>query len=446
MINIEYRTVRALLGATLLAVAAAPALAQPTPATLGCASAKQKDLGKHAAAYLGCQSKTAKAGGTLGDAAEVLCTDKAELKFQAAHQKAEDKAVALGSACADEAETLLFNGGGINYCLDDITAAACAGGTCHCARGNVDQLCLTSLDCGDWNGDATPNTTDDHEAALLALVNNPITLQGLADVLGPQLYPVVGVNGCAAAKLKEAGKAASGLLGCYSKASKKGTPVDQVKCINKVESKLLLAFDKAETKPPCLTIGDKNSVLQTIRAFVELAVIRTPRNNGCGSGFVTGSETCDDGNVVNTDNCPSDCTAALCTPIGATDRPFTVSFASSKNISVVRVFVDYPEDRVAVPGAGGSIPSGEIDGVLGDPFTIFEFNDVGQPEHGLLGVLIDASGPPASGYGLSGDLFTVHFDDCTGAVPPVAGDFTCTVIDAADPAGKAVTGATCSVN
>ncbi len=40
-----------------------------------------------------------------------------------------------------------------------------------------------------------------------------------------------------------------------------------------------------------------------------------PRNNagvGCGDATVTGVEQCDDGNVINTDACKNDCTAATC--------------------------------------------------------------------------------------------------------------------------------------
>ena len=53
MTKFDLRTAAALLGATLVA-GATTAVAQPTPVTLACASAKQKDLGKHAAAVLGC--------------------------------------------------------------------------------------------------------------------------------------------------------------------------------------------------------------------------------------------------------------------------------------------------------------------------------------------------------------------------------------------------------
>jgi hypothetical protein len=155
---------------------------------------------------------------------------------------------------------------------------------------------------------------------------------------------------------------------------------------------------------------------------------------------VLAPETCDDGNTVNTDSCPSDCVVDACTPVSGSDAPFTVSFSSTKNVAAISVFVDYPEGKVSILGSGGAIPSGVIDNVLGDPFTAASFNDL---DHGLNAVLAEGTG---GNFGLSGDLFEVHYETCTGAPAATAGDFSCTVLQAADALGKPLKGVTCSVN
>jgi len=394
MKNLDFRTMLALLGgAAIVAGAAAPVAAQPTPLSLLCASAKQKAHGKTAAGVLNCHSKAAKAGTTV----DTLCIDKAEAKWVAAHAKAE-----LKGGCAVEAQSILF------------------GGT---DAGEVQGLY-------DLIVDETFTLPDDPPA-------------GIADQVVPLLRPNLAINKCQSDKLKNAGKFASGLLGCHSKAAKKGTPVDQVKCVDKVRAKLQGAFAKAETKPPCDTTGDVASIQAAIESFVEQALVGMPRNDGCGSGFVITPETCDDGNVVNTDNCPSDCTIATCTPNAGSDDPWAVSFTAPKNFGAVRVFVDYPEDKLSILGSGDVSLGGDIDTILGEPFTVASFNDA---NHGLTGVLAEGLASP-TGFGvLAGDLFTIHFETCNGAPAASAGDFTCTVIDAADPAGKVLTGVTCNVN
>src|ERR1051326_1901126 len=54
---------------------------------------------------------------------------------------------------------------------------------------------------------------------------------------------------CEASKRKAAGKLAKGELGCYSKAAKKGLPVDTVICVPKATAKFSAALTKAGTCP-----------------------------------------------------------------------------------------------------------------------------------------------------------------------------------------------------
>jgi hypothetical protein len=60
---------------------------------------------------------------------------------------------------------------------------------------------------------------------------------------------------CAAAKLRAAGAYVDGLARCQAKAAAKGIDLDTA-CIAKVQSKLLSAFAKAESKDDCRTTGD----------------------------------------------------------------------------------------------------------------------------------------------------------------------------------------------
>jgi hypothetical protein len=395
MTTLNLRASVALLGAAMLAGSAVPAAAQPTPASLACAAARQKDLGKATGGVLNCHSKAAK----LGVAVDAACVQKAEDKWGLAFDKAELKAL---GACAVEAQNILYGG----------------------------------TDAGEKQG-----------LYDLIVDETEVVPDGLADVLVPLLRPNLPVNGCQSAKLKAAGKTAAGLLNCHSKASKKGTAVDQVKCIDKTVAKLndpvKGAFAKAEAKGGCDTVGDAGAALTAINAFVEQAVVGTPRNDGCGSGFTITPESCDDGNIVNTDNCPSDCIIDACTPNVGSDDSWTVQFASAKPIAAVRVFVDYPEGKVSIPGSGDVTLGGDITDVLDNPLTIASFND---QDHGLTGTLAEGTGSPTGFSAPNGDLFTIHFETCNAAPAATPADFTCTVVDAADPLAKPLAGVTCTVD
>lgn len=155
----------------------------------------------------------------------------------------------------------------------------------------------------------------------------------------------------------------------------------------------------------------------------------------CGNGIVTAPETCDDGGTEDNDSCPADCIVDFCDPLSGTDRPFQVTVNSGGQAASVTVLLDYPEGQISIPGSGGAVPSGIIDSL---PFLAFgTSNDL---DHALRQI-VAGSFPIADGV-----LFQVHFEDCNGAVPPVApGDFTCTVLDAFDSSSQPLGGVTCSV-
>lgn len=389
MNNITTRSLLAIAtGAVLLA---SPAAAQPTKDSLKCAAGKLKDSGKDAAAKLGCYQKA----WTKGDPVDPACLDGAQIKFEAAWAKSEAK-----GGCATE------------------------------GAGN-DPLVVA----------------DDPDPTGVSLTGS------LANDVAAALDPS-GASKCQAAKAKETGKAASAVAGCVSKAAGKGLlrglTTDDA-CIDKVIDKLLAAFTKADAGTDCTTSGDGDAIATRILGgWLPFLSQQVPNNDGCGSGFITAGETCDDGNVVDTDDCPSDCSIAACDPTD-TITTATVRFAGAKkSVAGITVFIDYPEGKASIPGVGSGIPGGTVHDVI-DPILNFfptntAFND---RDHALTAVIAAATdpGPPAvvEAFGTSADLMKVDFEGCVGQPAPVTADFGCTVVNAAGPDGKVEKSATCSV-
>jgi cysteine-rich repeat protein len=157
---------------------------------------------------------------------------------------------------------------------------------------------------------------------------------------------------------------------------------------------------------------------------------------GCGNGLLVPPETCDDGNTSNDDACPSDCIIDTCTPNSGTDVPASVTIAGNDDIGAVTVLVDYPEGKVSILGSGGAVPAG----ILTDnpDLSTLSPNDY---DHALKAVVLGAPGSPILGL-----LFKIHFESCDAASAITAGDFTCTVLDAANTSGDHIpSGVTCAV-
>ena len=158
----------------------------------------------------------------------------------------------------------------------------------------------------------------------------------------------------------------------------------------------------------------------------------------CGNGVTEGTETCDDGNTVdeNTvdplppDACPANCRIESCNSTSATFA-VNVNFSSAAGIAGYKVFVDYPEGKVVIPGAGqpaaGTITNDPTNGAIG--------NDL---DYGIIvvGSQINAIPPPR--------LFTLNFTSC-GGTAPTAAEFNCKVHQASDTNGNDVP-MTCSVS
>jgi cysteine-rich repeat protein len=162
----------------------------------------------------------------------------------------------------------------------------------------------------------------------------------------------------------------------------------------------------------------------------------------CGNGMIEGTETCDDGNTVdeNTvdplppDACPANCRIESCNSTSQTVS-VSVNFSSSASIAGYKVFVDYPEGKVIVPGTGAQCSNQTGCVIQNDPTNGAIGNDL---DYGIIvvGSGISAIPPPR--------LFTLTFTSCGGAAPTAA-EFNCRVHQASDTNGNDVP-MTCSVS
>jgi cysteine-rich repeat protein len=161
----------------------------------------------------------------------------------------------------------------------------------------------------------------------------------------------------------------------------------------------------------------------------------------CGNGRLEAGETCDDGNTQNGDPCPADCRVEPCTPT-ATRVLTTVRFARPTGVSVggIRVYLTYPDGRVSIPGTAleATVKARVINAQAG--FTI-NANDLDY----ALRVVESAANRTLNP---ANPLFQVSYDLCAGQTAPAASAFTCTVEQAATPAGDplSLTGITCTVS
>lgn len=144
----------------------------------------------------------------------------------------------------------------------------------------------------------------------------------------------------------------------------------------------------------------------------------------CGDGCIEPGETCDDGNTMDGDDCPSTCFIATCqSTIPPLIQNVDVSVqAPDGTIGALTVFLRYPESAIFLPGSGPAA-SNVITNLPDDAFNPVE-NDVDY------GVRVVAVGPGGLTLGDSNRFFTAEFTRCKEAGLPVAADFTCTVEEA----------------
>jgi len=261
-----------------------------------------------------------------------------------------------------------------------------------------------------------------------------------------------GLEKCAAAKIKAAGKTAGGKVKCYSKATGKGkhcsvstttlciddadcpsgetcvpTLTVDPACLQKASDALAAAFTKADSKGAC------DGTAASTEASIDSPCLTTIVNglpalppNVCGNGITeaANNETCDDGNTLDGDACPASCHVDSCTPT-ATSFGAHVTWAGgppSTTVAGLNIFVDYPEGLIS-------------------SLTFTCCGSLVDLGYGFNAQSINTSGLPAT-------LLTLGFKTCQGAPSlPVAADFACVVTDASDDIGNPLDPSTftCSV-
>jgi len=272
-----------------------------------------------------------------------------------------------------------------------------------------------------------------------------------------------GRSKCDSKKLAAVTKKAAAKAGCHAKATKKGDPLDPA-CLQKAEDKFTGAMGKAEGGDDCTSTGQATTLENAVDAFItdlvaELTSAPTPTTttttqpvlttttttnpHTCGNGVIEGpAETCDDGNTVdeNTvdplppDACPANCRIQTCSSTAQTIS-VSVNFASGSQIAGYKVFVDYPDDKVVIPGSGAVTCANQAGcPIQNDPTNGAIGNDL---DYGIIvvGSGISAIPPPR--------LFTLNFTSC--GVPVTAADFACRAKNASDTSGNDTT-MTCSVS
>jgi cysteine-rich repeat protein len=202
---------------------------------------------------------------------------------------------------------------------------------------------------------------------------------------------------------------------------------------------------------PIIPIDGINAYRDTISETIEtIAQCSSELSTGdldpacqplCGNGKIEAGESCDDGNQVDGDACPSDCTIAACTDGG--DVTATINFTPPAGVTLtaVQVLVGYPDDKVRIPGsANQSLVLNRI--TVTDPLAALSANDLNY----AVRLLVNTDGTTAISGGPS--LLTVDFDTCTGAPAVADGEFACVVqaTSAFGPVADAVFATTCSVD
>ena len=192
------------------------------------------------------------------------------------------------------------------------------------------------------------------------------------------------------------------------------------------------------TQPPTTTSTTTTTTAvptTTTSASSTTTTTTTLAGETCGNGVVDPGETCDDGNRLDDDACPSNCVIAACTLEAGSSVPIDIVVNPSPDgpgVAGVIFFLDYPEGKIGLPGSGRvnervrNTPRG----------ALVATND---RDYGIRVVVAATSDLPTE------RVMTLDFERCEGASPPTAADFGCTVIEAADRFGTELEGVTCGV-
>jgi hypothetical protein len=315
----------------------------------------------------------------------------------------------------------------------------------------VDGACLTKATDGFVKGFGKA----EGKADCLAPTGDQGAIETLVDAFIDTLRSHIngsagGPSKCDSKKLAAATKKASGKAGCQAKAVGKGIAVD-AECLGKIEGKFVTAIGKAESGDDCTSTGQAVALEADVDAFIDDLVSALAPPPGptttttttipgpvCGNGTIEGpTETCDDHNTVDEstvdtlppDPCPANCRIESCSTPGGS-LSVSVNFSSSASVAGYKVFVNYPENKVTIPGIGQ--PGAGV--ITNDPTASATANDL---DYGLIVVAggLNAIAPSR--------LFTVNFTGCGST--PTAAEFACRVHQASDPNGNDIP-MTCSVS
>jgi hypothetical protein len=128
-----------------------------------------------------------------------------------------------------------------------------------------------------------------------------------------------------------------------------------------------------------------------------------------------------------------------CPLVAGSDQPVvvTLSVADPQGTLVAgaTIEVDHPETKVGLEGEGIKVPKTTISGAPTD--AIASANDLGD----RVRVVIARAGELPTNT----PLLTLHFERCTGAPAVTSADFSCKVVDAADPTSNKIPGVGCKV-
>ena len=150
-----------------------------------------------------------------------------------------------------------------------------------------------------------------------------------------------------------------------------------------------------------------------------------PVGGTCGDGLVDNfvGETCDDGNRIDNDGCPSNCRVLPCPPSG--QRIFVdVNFSTSPEtfLQTIVFFIRYPDGTLDVPGASNDPPV--IAAVTSDIYAV-------TPRDFDYATRVLLEDPSLLGYS-DGTAMTVEFEVCAGAGVPPLSAIQCIVESASD--------------
>jgi len=380
-----------------------------------------------------------------------------------------------GAGC-DAAFTGSFNkgvcDGGSNDGKNCTTIANCPGGICDIAISLSTPASPAEIAaCVSCNADASFSAFMDLVYDAFEDSSADKDLNKCQQEIGKQLSKLVAAYGKEAGKCATARPAQGGV--CPEVKSLAKIDKAATKAVEAILQKRCSAFNAAQiglvgTCPSNAGSGlgiqgtDCSDIaVSNVASFLDCArcnAAQTPFNEfagTCGNGitdFEVG-ETCDDGNTLDGDACPSDCRISECRidPKGKTQAiavRFTVPVGST--VSGVEAFVAYPERAVTLPGFG------DVSAAITNtpPFADVTVIDTNA---GLSVVALDANLDPIP----AGTLFETTFTLCTSLAkgqPNLAAawegskvkkaksdDFVCVVDAAFDGNLLPVEGVTCSV-